>query len=103
MAAMSLTLLLFACAQVPIDQRRASAELRTAAAGAAATAASAGSAQPGALKFVDRDEHVYFWFPLLAGLSELTFDPRPEIRRSSLEVRWFVFTVLPGRDRVVST
>ena len=29
-----------------------------------------------ALKFVDRDEHVYFWFPLLAGLSELTFDPR---------------------------
>jgi hypothetical protein len=28
------------------------------------------------LKFVDRDEHVYFWFPLLAGLSELTFDPR---------------------------
>ena len=28
------------------------------------------------LKFVDKDEHVYFWFPLLAGLSELTFDPR---------------------------
>ena len=23
---------------------------------------------------------MYFWFPLLAGLSELTFDPRPEIR-----------------------
>jgi hypothetical protein len=39
------------------------------------------------MKFVDRDEHVYFWFPLLAGLSELTFDPRPEIRRSALEVR----------------
>jgi brefeldin A-inhibited guanine nucleotide-exchange protein len=38
------------------------------------------------MKFVDRDEHVYFWFPLLAGLSELTFDPRPEIRRSALEV-----------------
>ena len=28
------------------------------------------------MKFVDKDEHVYFWFPLLAGLSELTFDPR---------------------------
>lgn len=28
------------------------------------------------LRFIDRDEHVYFWFPLLAGLSELTFDPR---------------------------
>lgn len=27
-----------------------------------------------------QDEHMYFWFPLLAGLSELTFDPRPEIR-----------------------
>lgn len=25
---------------------------------------------------MDSDEHVYFWFPLLAGLSELTFDPR---------------------------
>lgn len=29
---------------------------------------------------------MYFWFPLLAGLSELTFDPRPEIRYSALEV-----------------
>ena len=28
----------------------------------------------------------FYWFPLLAGLSELTFDPRPEIRRSALEV-----------------
>jgi len=38
------------------------------------------------LQFVDRNEHVYFWFPLLAGLSELTFDPRPEVRNSALEV-----------------
>ena len=30
---------------------------------------------------------MYFWFPLLAGLSELTFDPRPDIRYSALEVR----------------
>eukprot|EP00850_Spirogloea_muscicola_P003472 SM000014S00260 [mRNA] locus=s14:364320:373142:+ [translate_table: standard] len=36
--------------------------------------------------FTDRDDHLYFWFPLLAGLSELTFDPRPDIRRSALEV-----------------
>lgn len=34
----------------------------------------------GRIRFTDKDEHMYFWFPLLAGLSELTFDPRPEIR-----------------------
>ena len=39
-----------------------------------------------AMQFGDKDEHVYFWFPLLAGLSELTFDPRPDIRHSALEV-----------------
>lgn len=33
-----------------------------------------------------KDDHVYFWFPLLAGLSELSFDPRPEIRKSALQV-----------------
>ncbi|PSC72251.1 brefeldin A-inhibited guanine nucleotide-exchange 2-like [Micractinium conductrix] len=38
------------------------------------------------IRFTDKDEHMYFWFPLLAGLSELTFDPRPEIRYSALEV-----------------
>ncbi len=38
------------------------------------------------MRFTDRDEHMYFWFPLLAGLSELTFDPRQEIRQSALEV-----------------
>ncbi|GBG70987.1 hypothetical protein CBR_g8287 [Chara braunii] len=37
-------------------------------------------------QFTDKDDHVYFWFPLLAGLSELTFDPRPEIRKDALEV-----------------
>ena len=37
-------------------------------------------------RFTDRDEHMYFWFPLLVGLSELTFDPRPELRRSALGV-----------------
>jgi hypothetical protein len=88
-----LPLLLCFTVQVSVDQqqqqhlvaepRRGSAELRVA---AAATAGSLQQQQPGALKFVDRDEHVYFWFPLLAGLSELAFDPRPEIRRSALEV-----------------
>ncbi|CAL0324557.1 unnamed protein product [Lupinus luteus] len=34
----------------------------------------------------DKDDHLYFWFPLLAGLSELSFDPRPEIRDNALEV-----------------
>jgi len=36
--------------------------------------------------FTDQDVHLYFWFPLLAGLSELTFDTREQIRHSSLEV-----------------
>ncbi|KAK7394890.1 hypothetical protein VNO78_15431 [Psophocarpus tetragonolobus] len=34
----------------------------------------------------DKDDHLYFWFPLLAGLSELSFDPRSEIRQSALKV-----------------
>ncbi|KAJ1426768.1 Sec7, C-terminal [Sesbania bispinosa] len=34
----------------------------------------------------DKDDHLYFWFPLLAGLSELSFDPRSEIRQSALQV-----------------
>lgn len=52
---------------------------------AAAALASAGSTHRiggGRIRFTDKDEHMYFWFPLLAGLSELTFDPRPEIRCS---------------------
>lgn len=39
-----------------------------------------------------QDEHMYFWFPLLAGLSELTFDPRPEIRCGP--GRYWVFLLL---------
>ncbi|XP_061968635.1 brefeldin A-inhibited guanine nucleotide-exchange protein 2-like [Populus nigra] len=34
----------------------------------------------------DKEDHLYFWFPLLAGLSELSFDPRPEVRKSALQV-----------------
>ncbi|CAN6466526.1 unnamed protein product [Victoria cruziana] len=37
-------------------------------------------------QLTDKDDHLYFWFPLLAGLSELSFDPRPEIRKSALQV-----------------
>ncbi|CAN0921422.1 Brefeldin A-inhibited guanine nucleotide-exchange protein 2 [Linum grandiflorum] len=34
----------------------------------------------------DREDQLYLWFPLLAGLSELSFDPRPEIRKSALQI-----------------
>lgn len=45
------------------------------------------SRRPGiGIRFTDKDEHMYFWFPLLAGLSELTFDPRQEIRYGALGV-----------------
>ncbi|KAI3428991.1 SEC7 domain-containing protein [Psidium guajava] len=37
-------------------------------------------------EILEKDDHLYFWFPLLAGLSELSFDPRPEIRQSALQV-----------------
>ena len=40
----------------------------------------------GATCFTDDEVHVFFWFPLLAGLSELTFDPREDIRATSLKV-----------------
>lgn len=49
-------------------------------AAALSAAGSAPRAGGGRIRFTDKDEHMYFWFPLLAGLSELTFDPRPEIR-----------------------
>ncbi|GJZ38549.1 brefeldin A-inhibited guanine nucleotide-exchange protein 2-like protein [Tanacetum coccineum] len=40
----------------------------------------------GKFEVADKEDHLYFWFPLLAGLSELSFDPRPEIRQSALQV-----------------
>jgi brefeldin A-inhibited guanine nucleotide-exchange protein len=40
----------------------------------------------GATAFTEADAHVFYWFPLLKGLSDLTFDARAEIRRSALEV-----------------
>jgi brefeldin A-inhibited guanine nucleotide-exchange protein len=55
---------------------------RTSSGAAALAAASA----PGPSFFTDTDAHLYFWFPLLAGLSELTFDRRRDVRHSALEV-----------------
>ena len=40
----------------------------------------------GVTAFTEADAHVFYWFPLLSGLAELTFDARAEIRRSALEV-----------------
>ncbi|KAI4364683.1 hypothetical protein MLD38_020740 [Melastoma candidum] len=37
-------------------------------------------------EIIEKENHLYFWFPLLAGLSELSFDLRPEIRKSALQV-----------------
>lgn len=37
-------------------------------------------------ELTDKVDQLYFWFPLLAGLSELSFDPRPEIRKSALQI-----------------
>ncbi|KAE8672130.1 Brefeldin A-inhibited guanine nucleotide-exchange protein 2 [Hibiscus syriacus] len=37
-------------------------------------------------ELMDKDDHLYFWLPLLAGLSKLGFDPRTEIRESALQV-----------------
>ncbi|GMJ01407.1 BIG2 [Hibiscus trionum] len=37
-------------------------------------------------ELMDKDDHLYLWLPLLAGLSKLGFDPRPEIRESALQV-----------------
>jgi len=47
---------------------------------------SSSAATPGPSYFTDTDAALYFWFPLLAGLSELTFDARRDVRHSALEV-----------------
>ncbi|KAL0383839.1 UNVERIFIED_CONTAM: Brefeldin A-inhibited guanine nucleotide-exchange protein 1 [Sesamum radiatum] len=40
----------------------------------------------GGQKCHDKDDHTHFWVPLLSGLSRLTSDPRPPIKRCALEV-----------------
>ncbi|KVH91182.1 brefeldin A-inhibited guanine nucleotide-exchange protein 2-like [Cynara cardunculus var. scolymus] len=37
-------------------------------------------------ELANKEHHLCFWFPLLTGLSDLSFDPRPEIRKSALQV-----------------
>ncbi|XP_043718466.1 brefeldin A-inhibited guanine nucleotide-exchange protein 2-like [Telopea speciosissima] len=51
------------------------------------------------VELADKDDHIYFWFPLLAGLSELSFDPRPDIRQSALQV---LFDTLRNHGHVFS-
>ncbi|PIA49931.1 hypothetical protein AQUCO_01300573v1 [Aquilegia coerulea] len=50
-------------------------------------------------KQAEYPDHLYFWFPLLAGLSELSFDPRPEIRKSALQV---LFDTLRNHGHIFS-
>lgn len=45
-----------------------------------------------AARFSDHDEHLYFWMPLLIGLTELTFDPREALRISALDVLFDTLT-----------
>ncbi|KAF8409876.1 hypothetical protein HHK36_002394 [Tetracentron sinense] len=49
--------------------------------------------------FMDKDDHVSFWVPLLTGLSKLTSDPRPDIRKSALEV---LFNILKDHGHLFS-
>ncbi|KAI3693295.1 hypothetical protein L6452_33129 [Arctium lappa] len=47
-------------------------------------------------ELANKEDHLYFWYPLLTGLSELSFDPRPEIRKSALQV---LFDILRNHGR----
>ena len=58
----------------------------------ASASALEGGVRPKGLRFTDKDEHMYFWFPLLAGLSELTFDPRIDIRCSTAPAHFWTHT-----------
>lgn len=48
---------------------------------------------------VHKDDHVYFWVPLLAGLARLTTDSRPTIRKGSVEV---LFDILEDHGHLFS-
>lgn len=37
-------------------------------------------------KFTDEHDQLYFWIPLLAGFSKLSFDTRPDVRKSALQM-----------------
>ncbi|KAH0458137.1 hypothetical protein IEQ34_013452 [Dendrobium chrysotoxum] len=47
-----------------------------------------------------KDNHIYFWVPLLAGLSKLTSDPRTTIRKGALEV---LFHILKDHGHLFSS
>ncbi|XP_020581346.1 brefeldin A-inhibited guanine nucleotide-exchange protein 1 [Phalaenopsis equestris] len=47
-----------------------------------------------------KDNHIYFWVPLLAGLSKLTSDPRRIIRKGALEV---LFHILKDHGHLFSS
>lgn len=49
---------------------------------------------------VNFDVTEHYWFPMLAGLSDLTTDPRPEVRSCALEV---LFDLLNERGSKFST
>ncbi|XP_027089655.1 brefeldin A-inhibited guanine nucleotide-exchange protein 1-like isoform X1 [Coffea arabica] len=49
--------------------------------------------------FTEKDDHAFFWLPLLSGLSELTSDPRSAIRKSALEV---LFNILKDHGSLFS-
>ncbi|XP_078432410.1 SEC7-like guanine nucleotide exchange family protein [Wolffia australiana] len=49
--------------------------------------------------FTEHDDYVYYWVPLLAGLSRLTSDPRTTIGRGALEV---LFNILRDHGRLFS-
>ncbi|KAJ0988116.1 hypothetical protein J5N97_006472 [Dioscorea zingiberensis] len=48
---------------------------------------------------VDKDDNIQFWVPLLAGLSKLTSDSRPTIRKGALEV---LFNILKDHGHLFS-
>ncbi|KQJ93806.1 brefeldin A-inhibited guanine nucleotide-exchange protein 1 isoform X1 [Brachypodium distachyon] len=48
---------------------------------------------------VHKDDHVYFWVPLLAGLARLTTDTRPTIRKGAVEV---LFDILKDHGQLFS-
>ncbi|KAG0463110.1 hypothetical protein HPP92_021586 [Vanilla planifolia] len=47
-----------------------------------------------------KDDHVFFWVPLLSGLSKLTSDPRPTIRKGAVEV---LFDILKDHGHLFSS
>ena len=86
----------------PVGSRNSGKPSAEAAAAAASAAAAIAAATPepsinrGTIRFTDRDEHMYFWFPLLVGLSELTFDPRSEVRYGALGVLFDILKLHGG-------